>query len=555
VSFPRRKFLKGAGGALLGLPTMLGVSRRATAQAMMPETPKRAVFFWTPNGFNLSTFAPRARHAGGTSAFGPLSAEAFAPRALDTGNEVVNGVPRAMFRHPEWALRNLGPMASKMSVLRGFRNSRRGFQDLGDGGDHGMNTACRFTAAGIGSGRGLALGRSLDYAIAERINPLVDGARLPLVLHVGSNADPRNGNGTSFISYRGSEDPDPGINNPWVAYRRLMGIQTGTPAETLLARKRRRMADLASAELGELRSSFSFGGRDRRLIDRWLGLLEQTEDEMQNMNLMCTEAVRDRVLPASEARSYEGATDRLGSWEDFGAIGGLMTKIIALSLLCGHTNVATLQWSGGAGGPAFGPMGMRGDVLGSGAWHSGERHHELSHRNGSDGADPGFLTDVERNMSWIDQWYGDRYRDLIQLLDELQLLDDSVVLWMPEFGDGRQHHYIDINAVIAGGAAGRLKMGHVIDCSASGRWNERPDTETNGPRIVPHSNPANVYDLDVGGHDGCASHNTLLTTVFNSVLPRDMQGRPLNPIARFPEVDTADRHNQLAPGEIAALLA
>ena len=46
-----------------------------------------------------------------------------------------------------------------------------------------------------------------------------------------------------------------------------------------------------------------------------------------------------------------------------------------------------------------------------------------------------------------------------------------------------------------------------------------------------------------------------LTTVFNSVLPRDMQGRPLNPIARFPEVDTADRHNQLAPGEIAALLA
>jgi hypothetical protein len=200
-------------------------------------------------------------------------------------------------------------------------------------------------------------------------------------------------------------------------------------------------------------------------------------------------------------------------------------------------------------------MGMNSADAGPGTWHGGERHHELSHRNGSDGAEPGFLTDVERNMSWIDQWYGDRYRDLLQLMDQFELLDDSVVVWMPEFGDGRQHHFIDITAVVAGTAGGYLRSGAMIDCSDNGRWDDRLDTETNGPRINAATDPANVYDLDIGWIDNTASHNKLLTTVFNAVLPRDAQGAPVNSIARFPETDTADANNQLQSGELTQILA
>ena len=550
----RRTILRGLGGAAVALPILSALPSRAKAQAA-GDTPKRAVFMWTPNGLNLSTFFPRQRHAGGTSAFGPLGAEAFAARPLDTGDEVRDGVPRAIFRHPEWGLRNLAGFASRMSVVRGLRNSRMGFQDLADGGDHGMNTACRLTAAGIGTGQGLALGRSGDYAIAERINPVLDGARLPLVLHVGASSDPRNGNGTSFVSYRGAEDPDPGINNPWTAFRRLMGIGPGTPAEDHLVRKRRRIADLVKADLDELKGSLPLGGRDRRFLDTWLGLVEATEDGVRE-TAACTVETRNRILPEATVRAFEGrGNDELGRDEDFAAIGDSMLKIIALSMVCGHTNVATLQWSGGAGGPTYGPMGMRPDAAGAGSWHPGERHHELSHRNGSDGAEPGFLPDVERNMSWIDQWYGDRYRDLLALLDELGLLDDSVVVWMPEFGDGRQPHVIDIAAVVAGGAGGGLLLGHTIDASSDGRWDDRLDAETNGPRIVAAPDPANVYDLDVGWIDGTTSHNKLLTTVFNAVLPRDAGGNPIDPIARFPEQDTADRHNVLEDGELEALLA
>jgi hypothetical protein len=353
MTFPRRRFLKGLGGLTLGLPLLGALSGTSRAQGM-PSAAKRAIFFWTPNGFILSTVFPRARFGGGSTAFGALNAEAFAPRALDTSStDTIDGVPRRHFRHPEWALRNLQPHADKVAVLRGFRNSRRGFQNLADGGDHGMNTACRLTAAGIGSGRGLALGRSVDYAIAERVNPLVDGARLPLVLHVGRNADPRTGNGTSFVSYRGPEDPDPGINNPWVAYRRLLDLTPGSPAEDYLVRRKRRTADLVRGELTSLRTSLPLGGRDRRLVDQWLGLIEDVEDDMSNSGAMCSATERDRVLTPADADDWQSANnDALGRSEDAGVIGGAMSKIIALSMLCGHTNVATPRTQARARGTA-----------------------------------------------------------------------------------------------------------------------------------------------------------------------------------------------------------
>jgi hypothetical protein len=545
----RRRFLKGIGGVTVALPALSLFSKKGEAQTTDPI--RRAVFFWTPNGFNLSTFYPRTRFNGGASAFGPLNSDAFVPRPLDTSTALTNGVPRAIFRHPEWGLRNLGSFSSRLSVLRGFRNSRMGFVDLAAGGDHGMNTANRLTAAGIGTGPGYALGRSIDYAIAERINPLIDGVRDPLVLHVGSNTDPRNGEGTSFVSYRGPEDPDPGINNPWVAYRRLMGISSGSPAENYLVTRKRRVADLVRAELTEIQASTPLGGPDRRLLTDWLGLVEATEDQMQNMNLMCTTEARDALLPESAARGWEGRTnDELGRYENFAGIGDAMLKIIALSLLCDHTRVATIQWSGGAGGPAFGAMGLNSTDAGAGNWHAGERHHELSHRNGSDGDEPGFLPDVERNMSWIDQWYGDRYRDLISLLDGFQMLDDSVVMWVPEFGDGRAHHFLEITAVLAGSATGYLRTGEMFDCSPNQSWNTRLDNETNGPAIRPADNPANVYSLDIGWIDNTTSHNKLLTTVFNAVLPRDANGQPINALTRFPEADTADVHNTIETGEV-----
>lgn len=549
MSMKRRTFLRGLGGVGIALP-FLGTLTSEAAAAPAPGGPRNAVFFWTPNGPNMSTFFPRARFAGGTSAFGPLTDESFAARALASGSAAPE-----IFMHPEWSLRGLSSFRDRLLVLRGLRNSRRGFLDLADGGDHGMNTACRLTAAGIGAGRGLALGRSIDHAIAEAINPLDGGApRDPLVLHVGPNTDPASGNGTSFVSYRAPETPDPGVNNPWVAYRRLMGIGSGTPAEDHLVRRRGRVADLVRGELAEL-SRLPLGARDRGRLESWLGLLEATEDGMRGMGLVCTPEARDALVPPAEVQAFEGSSNEaLGRYQDFGKIGTLMLDITALSIACGQTHVATIQWSGGAGGPAFGALGM-GSAPGDppGTWHGGERHHELSHRNGSDGSEPGLLVDVERNMSFIDGWYGGRFRHLLESMDALGVLDESAVVWATELSDARQHHFVDLPFVVAGGCGGYLRGGQVIDCSTSGRWDERLDPRTNGPRITAPADPANVYDLGIGGAEGATSHNKLLTTIYNAVLPRDASGAPIGAIARFPQTDTADPHNELEAGELDAI--
>ena len=87
------------------------------------------------------------------------------------------------------------------------------------------------------------------------------------------------------------------------------------------------------------------------------------------------------------------------------------------------------------------------------------------------------------------------------------------------------------------------------------RWDERLDRETNGPRIRAADDPANVYALDAGWIDGCTSHNKVLTTVYNAVLPRDANGRPIDPIDRFPQNDTADVHNTVERGELTDVVA
>lgn len=549
----RRRFLSGM-GATLALPLF----RNQAFGQEMGRGASNAIFFWTPNGFNMSTFFPRSRFNG--SAFGRLDASSFADRPLDTSSsDAVNGVPRRLFRHPEWGMGPLSGYADKVSVLRGMMNSRRGFVNIRSeaGGDHGLNTACRLTAAGIdGTSAGYALGRSVDYAIAERVNPVVNGGRDPLVLHVGRNSDPSNGNGTSFISYRAAGDPNPGINNPWVAFRDLLNLEPGSPAETYLTRRRRRVADLVKAELRELSGSLPAQGADRRLLTEWLGIIESTEDDLGNMGmtgLQCTAQSRDQLIPTARAQAFENSNNSaLGRYESAGEIGDLMCRIIALSLVCGRTHVATLQWSEGAGGPAFGALNM-GDGA-SGTWHGGERHHELSHRNGSDGGQPGMLTDVERNMSWIDQWYGQRFAALLGYLDGFGILDDTVAVWLPEFGDGRQHHFIEVPAVIAGSAGGYLRTGYHVDCSADGQWDRRLDPETNGFRIVAADNPANVYNLDTGWIPGCTSHNKLLTTIHNAVLPRNSNGQPEGALNRFPERDTSDEHNTVEEGELDAIV-
>ena len=78
-------------------------------------------------------------------------------------------------------------------------------------------------------------------------------------------------------------------------------------------------------------------------------------------------------------------------------------------------------------------------------------HHSLSHTDNSN------LAGVNDYVA-AEQWYAERFVDVIEALrsrpnpkGDGTMLDDTVVLWAQEMGDGRAHVCTDVPFVLAGG--------------------------------------------------------------------------------------------------------
>jgi hypothetical protein len=173
----------------------------------------------------------------------------------------------------------------------------------------------------------------------------------------------------------------------------------------------------------------------------------------------------------------------IGSDSEFARVGRLQIDVMALAIACGHTRVASLQWGGGAGGPIF-------------RWESIDHdynHHKISHGSTMDNGGDGSLQGYEQMLFDIDNWYAKQY---VYLLDRLSaydegdgtVLDHSAVVWANELSDGREHNFMDLPIIIAGGASGYLKTGQYI-------------------KVTAQQNTKNDQD---------APHNKLLTTLANA---------------------------------------
>ena len=106
------------------------------------------------------------------------------------------------------------------------------------------------------------------------------------------------------------------------------------------------------------------------------------------------------------------------------------------------TNVTTVQLSHTISQTVFTWLG-----------HS-ESHHSLSHAAPADTVNLGMFVETER-------WYAEQFAYLLNLLLSLPdpftgapLLDDTLVLWVKELGDGRIHTCVDVPWVLAGSAGG-----------------------------------------------------------------------------------------------------
>jgi hypothetical protein len=332
----------------------------------------------------------------------------------------------------------------------------------------------------------LATGPSIDYVLAQAINPGPAGARRPaLNLMVGR---PAGVAGLDYISYSGAGQAIAAVNNPWDAYSSLVALN-GTSSDSAEARdriqrKRQSVVDLVQTQFDRLRR-LPLSSTDREKLDMHFTAVREVEQQLSATGLACVDAdLGTRATP------FQGNTALATEELQYPVIADLQLDIYALALACDMTRVATMHFDRGSGGPTF-------------KWD--EMNHEYNHHKLSHGKvrDDCFGASTENGcdnvagyadmLHDIDRWHARKLARLLEKLDAYveadgrTVLDNSAIMYTNEMSDGKLHSFMDLPYVIAGSAGGRFRQGLYYPLGPEGQT------------------------------DRSAPHNRLLNTILNAL--------------------------------------
>ena len=420
----RRRFLRGIGGAALGLPFLESLGWRRGTRAEPVERPIYSVFMRQANG-------------------------------------VAQAYQDALYDEPErfWP-RELGPLSK--DGLQG-RESDRTISELADfahrlllvkGCDHpfprqfcghaGAGAMCLTGANYVGffGNEVLATGMSIDTRIVQELTPNVE----PLTLMAGRT----DGYLGPVLSYRGPLDRRAPQTNPYNVYLDLFSGGAGFTQDALelLVLRRKSINDLVREELNQLLAE-DLGGQDRIRLERHLDSVRDIE-----VALSCEASTPDLL---SVLESIEGAHD---SNDNLEVVTQLHCKLIALAFACDLRRTATLQVGAGQDGTRFVINGAL-----QPSWH------HISHRKSSDDVmdDVPSIDNAAMLHHEIDRIHARLFKYLLELLDSevtiagTNMLDDSVAVWTNDLGTGPDHGHIRLPHVVAGSGGGFLRQGVFVD--------------------------------------------------------------------------------------------
>ncbi len=479
----RRAFLRGIGGVVLALPFLESIEMRGVRAGTPPPVSKRFICFFQCNGVNMDKFFP-------TGGFGPLTAASFGAGT---------------------ALAPLAPYASRLLIPRGLHTEPKGYMQspVTMGCDHQVGMAHKLTAQPKSSAdvTGYPTGISVDQEMAKSLNPAGVSA---LTASVGTQGSDDLG----IISYSGPNAPVKGQNNPKLLLDSLGLATADTKTQAMVNARRQSVLDLVSTDLAALKRK-GLSAADQQKLDMHLTNLRAAENGASGLS--CT------IAP--ELASATGAINpkTVGDDANFKALGQLTMDILTLAVACNRSNVASILWGRGSGGPVFKWDGM----------NFAFNHHAISHGGSGSGLGSPIAGFMDM-LFQIDTWHATQMKYLLDKLDAYKegansVLDNSAVLWINELSDGDYHQYHDLPVVIAGGAGGALKTGQYVNLTKSA---PAPSTDSNG----------NFKGNMILGDDS-AGHNLLLTTLLNACGAKN-NGQPY----------THFGHSSLADGQYAQLL-
>ena len=411
----RRTFLRG-GSVAVALPLLEAMTSTSRAGGATGPA-KRFIVFFSGNGTISEAWLPQ----GGETDF--------------------------TFTHPQGGTHILEPLTAhqdQLLVLAGINQSTRGQGPGSNGHDLGMGhmLTCQELVPGPqGVGEfghlpdGTVGGISIDQQVADLI-----GGETPFrsfEFGVGWRLDTAR-QITSYMSYQGEFAPVPPEVNPQSAFDSLFSGLTGDPGELAEIRARRQSV------LDKVRDDFErlnprLGASDRMKLEMHLDAIREIEQSL---------TATSGPLEGCEVPPEPGEMDPLSN-DNYPLIGQQQMDLLAMALTCDLTRVATLQWSTGQSGIRFSWLGHT----------SG--HHSLSHEADNDGTIRGQLVD-------INHWYAQQFAYLLDRLAEQPegdstLLDNTVVLWCNEQGNGDTHSASAIPYVLAGSAGGYFRTGRFLD--------------------------------------------------------------------------------------------
>jgi hypothetical protein len=407
----RRRFLAAAGGSALALPFL-----RALPGYGQTDTKRFLILAFCGNGV--------VRHTWGAEKLGP-----------ERGNIALHQSFQAA----------LDPYKDYLTIVNGLRD--KSADDIGGTHEGGMES--------LWTG---GKGPSID----QIVGPVLGGVRPTLELRVMTNEDETNRTRNNRMIFDGSGVPiDPREDAAAAATQLFAGVGMTDPTVARNDMLRAQVFAQLGQELTAIKPRLC--AEDQTHLEALRSGWETVQQQLKNEKMLsCTK-------PSATTSSGYYYRDRSRS----------MIDVLVASLACDLTRTASLQWSQALSNWVPGAfLGIT------------EKHHDISHAQPNhesmihyDGTVMGPVDDslhptadqltankvVWDKLTKINTFYAEEFAYLLKRLKETPvagggtLLDQALVVWGTEIDNGNSHDHFDMPFVLAGGGAGKLNRGTVVD--------------------------------------------------------------------------------------------
>jgi hypothetical protein len=395
-----------------GAVVLQPVLQQLHAEAEGREAPRRIVFFIEGNG---------------------MSPDHIQPVGLERKNQSAGKLAEVSLAKHE--------LPDPIAPLAPFKNRMTIIQNLSHRIASGRGHSPEYGSLGCYSGAAGPIGQTIDSALASNLRAVVP--------HLGLALSPSPDSIVNYsISVAAKSKPLPLLCQPELAFQSLFGSAAGGESAKIPF-LRKNLMDYMSADIRRVQSQL--GGPEREQLDRYLEGYETMLDRHNGIDGM-----KDRLkanMPNTDKFKSRVETDRLEA----------QCELAASALLSGLTNVVTISACGGNSYMTWRGLGMSlaTNAIGHGGGENGKTSDEL--------------------LRIIRRFHAEKIAGLAKRLDAVKegngtVLDNTLIVYMSDFGDKHHPTYNQWPVVLLGNLGGKLKT--------NGRYLEYPRYGAQGHKTI-----------------------------------------------------------------------